>query len=274
MKPLIYENFWPSYGATDLIEEPYTKCVVNLLSDLEKKTNPKTFVDYLLGIFQLYIDGLCETYLHPHFWIESGEILNQLLLNGRDAVGSFYRGHGVDFEKVNEDFLHFSDQIISFSLNGRASFKDLDGQIDSVLYFGCKLGGFFSEIEVDTIVCIASGGLEPSLLAMDVLEKEDLFVLRCSRQKEHGRVQIPQNITVESLDFNIRDKSILVIDDYIKTGRTIKETLNFLVSYGPKNLYCGIVKSDGFSKSDFTFEVENILEPRPHSGPCFFKYLL
>ena len=71
------------------------------------------------------------------------------------------------------------------------------------------------------IVAIANGGIVPAGIINQRLQKE-VHLLRINLRDEyqHPKYDAPQLLA--PVDFNFRGKSILLVDDRIKTGATIK----------------------------------------------------
>ena len=75
--------------------------------------------------------------------------------------------------------------------------------------------------DFDMIVAIANGGIVPAGIINQRLQKE-VHLLRINLRDEyqHPKYDAPQLLA--PVDFNFKGKSILLVDDRIKTGATIK----------------------------------------------------
>lgn len=75
--------------------------------------------------------------------------------------------------------------------------------------------------DFDMIVAIANGGIVPAGIINQRLQKE-VHLLRINLRDEyqHPKYDAPQLLA--PVDFNFRGKSILLVDDRIKTGATHK----------------------------------------------------
>ena len=86
-------------------------------------------------------------------------------------------------------------------------------------------GLYFRTIEFhddfDMIVAIANGGIVPAGIINQRLQKE-VHLLRINLRDEyqHPKYDAPQLLA--PVDFDFKDKSILLVDDRIKTGSTIR----------------------------------------------------
>ena len=74
--------------------------------------------------------------------------------------------------------------------------------------------------DFDMIVAIANGGIVPAGIINQRLQKE-VHLLRINLRDEyqHPKYDAPQLLA--PVDFDFKDKSILLVDDRIKTGSTI-----------------------------------------------------
>ena len=75
--------------------------------------------------------------------------------------------------------------------------------------------------EFDIIVAIANGGIVPAAIINQRLQKE-IRLLKINLRDEFQRPKYDEPILVEPIDFDFKDKRILLVDDRIKTGSTIK----------------------------------------------------
>ena len=85
--------------------------------------------------------------------------------------------------------------------------------------------------DFDMIVAIANGGIVPAGIINQRLQKE-VHLLRINLRDEyqHPKYDAPQLLA--PVDFDFKDKSILLVDDRIKTGSTIHLTRHVLSSRG------------------------------------------
>lgn len=75
--------------------------------------------------------------------------------------------------------------------------------------------------DFDMIVAIANGDIVPAGIINQRLQKEvNLLRINLRDEYQHPKYDAPQLLA--PVDFNFRGKSILLVDDRIKTGATIK----------------------------------------------------
>lgn len=117
------------------------------------------------------------------------------------------------------------DHLQSAMENG---FNPISAQCQVLIADGLK-GTDYREIPIDGEYCpapkigtaIANGGIVPAGIINQRLQKE-VHLLRINLRDEyqHPKYDAPQLLA--PVDFNFRGKSILLVDDRIKTGATIK----------------------------------------------------
>lgn len=82
----------------------------------------------------------------------------------------------------------------------------------------------FAEIDIDEpfdlIVAIANGGLVPAGILNQRLQLE-VKVLRINFKDENQRPRYDSPRLLQPVDFDFKDKKILLVDDRIKSGSTI-----------------------------------------------------
>ncbi|MCK5025522.1 MAG: phosphoribosyltransferase [Nanoarchaeota archaeon] len=227
------------------IEHSYHLTIQDLVKKIENEKNPLNFNDQLLAISQLYFEGLIEKDSDQNIdkenpWLEQSEALSRLNLAGKKAIGSFYRGNGVDFDDIMETFLPYASTILQYGNNDctakhrHAYFTDYD----EVQRFGLNLPIISDYIgDIDTIACVASGGFEPSYLLMDMMEKEELAVMRYSNNKNDSEVRVPAYISKNYLDSQIKGKKVLVVEDMVSTGISLGQVMKFVSNFKPKVNY-------------------------------------
>lgn len=75
--------------------------------------------------------------------------------------------------------------------------------------------------EFDIIVAIANGGIVPAAIINQRLQKE-IHLLRINLRDEYQHPKYEQPKLLAPIDFEFKDKRVLLVDDRIKTGSTIQ----------------------------------------------------
>ena len=129
-----------------------------------------------------------------------------------EAVRNYYSGNNVDTVELPSH--EFSTRQSGF-LTHEAPVRHFPDQLEEYN-------------EVDSVVPIASGGLEPGILAADHLDAE-MKVVRYST-KDHGD---EQPVDIEG---GYDDENILVVDDTSYTGETLETVETHLKNYGARKV--------------------------------------
>ncbi|MDR0962857.1 MAG: phosphoribosyltransferase [Mediterranea sp.] len=81
--------------------------------------------------------------------------------------------------------------------------------------------------EFDAIVAIANGGIVPAAILNQRLQKE-IYLLRINLRDEHQQPKYDAPRLLAPIDFDYKGKRILLVDDRIKTGVTVKMACELL----------------------------------------------
>ncbi len=90
-------------------------------------------------------------------------------------------------------------------------------------------------IRIDVIVGIMRGGWIPARLLSDYLGVDKMGALEVKFYKGIGETA-EKPVVTQPLIIDIRDKSVLVVDDVADTGKTFNVAVNFLGHYGPRRI--------------------------------------
>jgi len=95
------------------------------------------------------------------------------------------------------------------------------------------------QIDYDWYICVTRGGLQPCLdLAM--LTGQFQIDTLCIRSY-HKKVQEDLKYFIKDCN-HLRDKSVLIIDDLVDTGKTMQTALNFIRESGkPKLIHSAVI---------------------------------
>ena len=247
------------------------------LEMIQEENNPVDFKEQLFMITQLYYDGILnnQRWSDNAFGLKSKEfslkleILDKLILSGKVAVGSFYDGKGIDADEVRDIFMPYISDILKYGdAEADSKTRHLRSNWSDVQDFGIALQERLdSKVKFpDVIVSVASGGLEPAYLAMHITEKDDLFVLRYSTERNDSKVQVfgRDNNYFDGND--LKDKNVFVFDDIIETGTTMFNVLRYIFNLKPSELYGSSVYSRFITPIKPYIEIID-------SNPLLFKYV-
>lgn len=256
MKPLPYVDLDLHYekefksSKTKSKNWDYYRCSLEeLIPMIEKEKNLIDFKNELLAITQLYFDGLVDkksNNLKCKNLIKQKNILDKLCSIDKSFVGAFYKGKNVNLDRIKEYLLSNVSEIVKYGSKDSAKKRHLVCLPTYVQCFGMLLSDGLSEIgPIDSLVCIASGGFEPSFLAMNILEKNYLTIVRYSRiEKKDSGVAV---LGEEDFVSNVKDKNVLIVEDIISTGQTLSNVIDYVHNVKPKSLYGIVVLGGSFT---------------------------
>lgn len=85
----------------------------------------------------------------------------------------------------------------------------------------------------DAIVAIAKGGFIPARIVSDLLGVEDIGVIAVKFYKKTG-VRMAKPKILHSLTIDVYDKTVLIVDDVVDTGRTLQLVLEEVYRHGAR----------------------------------------
>jgi len=214
----------------------------NLLQKLEEKTKPIEFKEIVLDITQLYFDGLVTNKAKKKDWPEQRETLSALKEGLKMTIIPFYKKKKINYEQVRNTLLEYHDTLKKYSSTFSCKKRHLKDSEYMVKKFYKGLNKKILE-GTDIIVSIASGGFEPTILAADKLGIENILIARYSYYaNEDSDILIP---TAAPFEYTkpIKESNLLIVDDFIMSGRTLRSIIEWAEQYKPKNIYCTAIVS-------------------------------
>src|SRR3989344_8024474 len=165
MKELKQINF-----LNEIYKKSYLKIETckELLNRIKYEKNPWGFKQEILGIIQLYFDGLIKNEFKFYQNNKKLKTLEELCLAGKNYIGKFYKGEGKDMGQEKEIILSNEKDILKRSsgayLNPSHLINKEDNIINSIPFLEEKLTEYLKNNKIETIVPITSEGFEPSFL--------------------------------------------------------------------------------------------------------------
>jgi len=95
-------------------------------------------------------------------------------------------------------------------------------------------------IKPDIIVGVSRGGLIPARILSGLLNNKNLSTMRVTFYSRPGITKKRPRIA-EDLSTDINGKVVLIADDVIETGKTLRLTKNYLMSRGAKKAYIAVL---------------------------------
>jgi xanthine phosphoribosyltransferase len=113
----------------------------------------------------------------------------------------------------------------------------------------------------DLIVAIANGGIVPAALLNQKLGL-DLQLLKLNLRDSHQRQLYDKPRLLEQINFDVQGKTILLVEDRVKTGNTLNFAKNLLLEAGAKTIKTFAVngKADYCLYDELCFRFPWILE--------------
>jgi len=88
--------------------------------------------------------------------------------------------------------------------------------------------------KVDVVVGILNGGIVPALIASNVY-KVPVIWCKCSSYEDRKKKEfVFENVNIER--GSVENKRVLIVDDIVDTGETIRNVYNFIRDYSPKKV--------------------------------------
>ena len=249
-------------------EDYFAKNINDLIDELKQTSEPLSFLQHYIAMTQLFFDGLisrkCESEEPGEKqaeWKDQKQALENIYLNGRKTIGSFYKGEGIPFDKVKTFLSEYMPEITAYSDSKYAKGQHLDKPASKsrIQKFGQMLNKL-KQHGFDSLICIASGGFEPAFLAMHVLDNDSLTSVRYSRMSKYdSKVKIPANAPANYLSQTVENKKVLLIEDFPCTGTTLVNVVSKLIQHNPSELYIATVDNRLGSLNSAQRTLKNIL---------------
>ncbi len=91
------------------------------------------------------------------------------------------------------------------------------------------------EYTPDILIGISRGGLVPVRLFSDYLHNQNVGIIRVIFYKGINETEKEPKIE-QPLTLDIRDKKVLIVDDVADTGKSLKVTIEYIKTLGPKEI--------------------------------------
>jgi hypoxanthine phosphoribosyltransferase len=111
------------------------------------------------------------------------------------------------------------------------------------------------------IVGVSRGGLIPSRILADQLDLKDLYVVKIAFYTGIGKTA-DRPVIKQPLSVNLEGKTVLLVDDILDTGGSMKAAMEYVESFHPKKMYTAtlhIKKTSPFKPDFFAVEKSNWL---------------
>ena len=111
----------------------------------------------------------------------------------------------------------------------------------------------------DFVVALAKGGIVPGFLVSEKL-KLPLNVIWINFRDQNNTISHPHPLLTKKIDFDFRNKNILLVDDRVKTGSTFKYAIDLMAKAKEIKTFAVNGKADYslYDEDCFTFPWKNI----------------
>lgn len=239
------------------LEEIVGKNLTALLKLLEREKNPRRFKETILHIIQLYFDGLVEGEKNPdpEIWAEQSEAFDALWAGTRTTVSAYYGlGHYIPFDRVREKILPYSATLIKHGSRKNSKKRHLADNEITVTTCGISVNRKIKG-SIDAIMPVASGGFEPAALLASYLDIKEVLPVRYSLlSRQDQAVLTPTSAPKEYIKESIDEKRILIVEDLVCYGNTIKKILTWIKEFSPSSIQVAVASG---TKDKGGLQIEN-----------------
>ncbi len=237
-------NYDYSYSYKRNAPKPST--LEKILQEALKEKSRSKLADQMLDATQLYFDSLIYSKKTSDA-VKSTEkrALETLLSINEKLVSTDLNETHTDLRNIKQEIKDIYDELKNRKIteipSGRYLDETLVEQKPTFMKAFYKLAEeTLKGVKIDTIVYIASGGLEASLLVKKVKPNAELVPIRYSHYKRGDEYPItPRYISKSDFDTKIRGKNVIVIDDDIDSAESMVKVLKKVLKFNPAKLYCG-----------------------------------
>ncbi|MCW1296447.1 MAG: phosphoribosyltransferase [Candidatus Parvarchaeota archaeon] len=208
--------------------------IENLVDNIRNKDCPNWIKkENALCLCQVVYDGMLEQML------DQPSLLNKTFKVASEVCAKFYiPGYNANVNERDLDYIKKTTRKFKIDIK----FRPLNGSEDCVKDFIRSVVKYYKEHErPDVIISIASGGFEPALVLSKVLNTPHTTLRFSHHYRNDENVKLLPFQEME-LKEKIPNSNVLLIDDWIESGRTINKVTDFLnESYAPRTITVGIV---------------------------------
>ena len=95
-------------------------------------------------------------------------------------------------------------------------------------------------IKIDKIIAVSRGGLIPGRILSSLLNNKNLSTIRVTFYIKPNQTKETPHLA-EDLSTDVTGKTVLVVDDVLESGKTLKLTYNYLMERGAKKVYTAVL---------------------------------
>lgn len=214
-----------------------------LIDKINSASSPKEIKDAFFSVSQLYFDGLLNLG-EDRKTKEMRELTETMINCAKSVVYDFYIGDRGNIMNIKYPINEISQKIITISSGENVRHRHLNGYDEAVASSCSDVAAELYEKNINTVVPILSGGLEPAMLLAHNLNVKNVSPIRTH---VGGTVDSENIINFYSFRESIDGKNILISDDVLQTGSTAKSVMSFVKEFNPNNIYLSNVVNYGLT---------------------------
>lgn len=203
----------------------------------------KDLPDMLIKAVQLFYNGLVlprEKSENKKTWKEQERTLDNLLKITKKAVICKYKKSILTpSQDIKKHIEEYQQAIIKHGSDNQPKINYLetpDGQKEIKNHVKTTAKRLRKK-DIDTIIPIVTGGFEPGLLLANKINADNIFPIRYSHVTKNDKtVLVPVECPESYVREQIENKTVLVVDDVIDSGKTFNEVAKWLQTYNPKEM--------------------------------------
>ncbi len=293
---VVKDSYCTSDVVTDRNGNTVNRTLDVILKEVYKEKYAFKVAGELLDATQLYFDSITDPQehfvpSHSAYPLQRQTLERLLQINGA-LIESEMCSRKLSLNRIKKEVREMSVEILKSKTYQTPHDRYLDQHLESrKIDYIKRFYGMFTELfkdrEIDTIVYIASGGLEAALVLKIARPGTTLLPIRYSRFRSSDDAPLlPSYVSDEEVRSIIEGKSVIVVDDDIDRGVSMCKVLKRIGEFSPKKVYCATVlgadpAANRYSGSDFPAYAELLGLEKDRNfmldgqrGPAFYSVKL
>ncbi len=246
-------------------------------------TNPGTSstMSILVRLSRSYFAGLCRYRSSPNCSEESKREtmkkqkagLDGLISAATACASTLYNSHAQRFIQPAPKISEIEPPLKEFASSWAIDFQNniISGS-STYKNFQDTIRKSAKDLSIDAIVYVSGGGLEPACIASNELNCGTVVPVKFSPYKNRdSKVFVPDSV-LDYLFKSVAGKKVLVVDDWLSSGMTMRTVLEFVGNLEPHRLYGSAVITSVSPVNIKGIKSEIVPGPdRGHNQACVFR---
>lgn len=212
--------------------------IESLLTEIESTDSPGKTLSGICKISQLYMDGLISSPKQKEKNELQQRTLDALMRCGTLSARAVYDGRTEVLDYVKTNILENSEVLKRYCGRNISRSRYLEGDKPALMNFRKDIRMFALDHKIDTVIAISAGGFEPAFVASIALQDCDILPIRLSKYlKSDSNVRFPESCAGAYIRDKLRGKAVLIADDSMLSGLTMRKAMEFAAANGAKEIY-------------------------------------